>query len=148
MSHSLPVSPYVKTAGIVYFARMLDKIRLHQAGRLGTDYIENLGNGFDGRCLSLLQVDYKALVERVGQGGTDEEVLQWCFARGRKPEPDDIETWNHFMAKRGWRDEASERLAFRLKEAGMESRSAEIQTFFDFIEVDEARAPRPHWWKE
>ncbi|MDD5260766.1 MAG: DUF5069 domain-containing protein [Methylacidiphilales bacterium] len=142
-----PVSPYVKTKGIVYFARMLDKIRLHANGKLGQDFIENLGIGFDGRCLSFLKISYEDLKKRVLQGGSDDEILQWCFSRGRHPGAEEIEIWNHFMAKRGCRDEASERLEFRLNEAGLSKRKGEILTFFDFIEVDEGRPPQPDWWK-
>ncbi len=33
-----PCSDYQKTRGLIYFARMLDKIRLHAAGQLPPDY--------------------------------------------------------------------------------------------------------------
>jgi len=35
-------SPYEKVGGIVYFGRMIDKIRLHEAGQLPPEYIEYL----------------------------------------------------------------------------------------------------------
>jgi gluconokinase len=133
-------SPHEKTGGIVYFGRMLDKIRLHAAGQLPEDYIGNLGIGFDERCVKFLWVEYPALVARVKQGGSDEEILDWCFAQGRKPSEDEIEVWNEFMRKRGWNDDMSPRLQMRLKEGGFESR-VDIQTFFDFIDLDEGRAP-------
>ena len=53
-------------------------------------------------------------------GEDDEKVLAWCLANGRKPTGEDIEVWSGFMMKRGWRDDASERVAFRLKESGIE----------------------------
>jgi len=53
---------------------MLDKIRLHAKGELPSDYHANLGTGFDEKCVKFLLVDYKRLVERVKQGGTDEEI--------------------------------------------------------------------------
>ena len=131
-------SPSVKLGGIVYVVRMLDKIRLHQAGKLPEDYIPNLGGGFDGRACTFLRVAYPDLVEHVAQGGSDEEILEWCFAQGRKPSDEEIEIWNDFMSKRGWNDEMSPRLAMRLKEGGFEDRS-DIQTFFAFIDLDEGR---------
>ena len=134
-------SPYVKTGGIVYFARMLDKIRLHADGRLPAEYQANLGTGFDGRCVSFLGVGYPELVDRVKKGGTDQEILEWCFGTGRKPGADEIEVWNEFMRKRGWNDEASPTLARRLREGGFEDRT-DVQTFFDFIDLDEGRDPR------
>ena len=72
-------SPYDTGGGIVHFGRMLDKIRLQARGQLPAEYHENLGIGFDGRCCSLLRVKYADLVERVKQGGSDEQILQWCF---------------------------------------------------------------------
>ena len=67
---------------------MLDKIRLHAKGELPSDYHANLGKGFDEKCVKFLRVDYDEVVERVKQGGTDKEMLDWCFIVGRKPEDD------------------------------------------------------------
>src|SRR6202023_3309403 len=50
-------SPYVKTGGLYYFARMIDKVRLHAASRLPGDYQKVLGLGFDGRTCRFLRVD-------------------------------------------------------------------------------------------
>ena len=132
-------SPFVQVGGLVYFARMLDKIRLHARGELPPDYQANLGRGFDERCINFLRVNYKQVVERVKQGGTDEELLQWCFSMGRQPSEDEIYVWNEFMRKRGWNDEVSKTLKRRKKEAGMAGRS-EIETMFTFIDADEGRS--------
>ena len=35
MQTQTPCSDYVETKGLIYFARMLDKIRLHAAGPIG-----------------------------------------------------------------------------------------------------------------
>ena len=37
-------SCYDKVGRLIYFGRMLDKIRLHAAGQLPPDYVENLGD--------------------------------------------------------------------------------------------------------
>lgn len=136
-------SPRETLGGIVYLPRMLDKIRLHQAGKLPAEYQPNLGVGFDGRAMSFLRTDYAALVERAKQGGSDEEILEWCFENGRKPSDEEIEIWNDFLRKRGWRDEANEVLQRRLKEGGFEDRT-DIQTIFDYIDLDEGRDPKRH----
>ena len=141
MAEQVPCSPYKSTKGLVYFARMLDKIRLRAAGRLPQVYHEFLGTNFDGRCLNLLGVTYDAVKQQVAAGYRDEEILDWCLANGRNPSAEEIETWSGFMCKRGWRDDASERIVFRLKEAGLESRDAEVATMFDFIDIDEGRTP-------
>ena len=141
MKETLPRSPYDPLRGLVYFPRMLDKIRLHAAGKLPAPYHEHLGGGFDGRCVRLLGVNYEDVKQRVLAGDSDEAVFDWCVAHGRKPGVEEIETWSGFMTKRGWRDEASERVAVRLKEAGLEARDLECVTMFDFLDIDEGRTP-------
>lgn len=131
-------SPSEKVGGIVYFGRMLDKIRALARGELPADYQPNLGRGFDESCVSFLHVSYADVVALVKQGLTDEQILQRCFATGRKPTDEEVHIWNTFMRKRGWKDEISETLIRRKKEAGMEDRS-DIQTMFDFIDADEGR---------
>jgi hypothetical protein len=108
MAHVPLRSPSEKVGGLFYFGRMLDKIRLHAREELPSDYHENLGKGFDKKCVKFLRVGYDELVACVKQGGTDEEILDWCFTVGRKPNADDIYVWNEFMRKRGWNDEVSE----------------------------------------
>jgi hypothetical protein len=131
-------SPGARVGGLVYFGRMLDKIRLHAKSELPAEYQPNLGKGFDRWCVDLLQINYGELVERMKESGTDEEILDWCFAKGRRPADGDIHVWNEFMRKRGWNDEVSETLTRRKKEAGMAGRS-EIRTMFSFIDADEGR---------
>ena len=118
-------SPAKRVSGIVYFGRMLDKIRVHAKGELPAEYQPNLGKGFDGRCIALLGVNYNHLIGRVKEGGSDEEILDWCFEKGRKPSNEEIEVWNDFMRKRGWNDEAAETLARRKKESSFSDRAAE-----------------------
>ncbi len=143
MSEQYPCSPYDSIRGLVYFPRMLDKIRLHAAGNLPEVYHEHLGDGdgFDGRCLRLLGVKYADVKERVLAGEPDEAVLTWCLAHGRKPTEEEIETWSGFLMKRGWRDKHSDRVAFRVKDSKLEARDKDIATMFDFIDIDEGRTP-------
>ena len=136
---ALPVrSSAEKVSGIVYFGRMLDKIKLHAKGELPADYVPNLGKGFDRRCTAFLRVDYSAVVERVGKGGSDDEILQWCFEQGQKPSEDEVHVWNEFMRKVGWNDDTTETLTRRKQEGKMAARS-EIQTMFELIDADEGR---------
>ncbi len=136
-------SPHDKVGSLVYFGRMVDKIRLHAAGKLPEDYIPNLGDGFDKACVQLLGVAYDAVTERVKQGGSDEEILAWCREHGRPLIDQDEHFFNEFMRKRGWKDSGSERLVQRKAENGMSARD-DIQTFFDFIDADEGRPVTPH----
>ena len=75
MGKRTPSSAYKETRGLVFFARMLDKIRLKHAEQLHPDYFENLGQGLDGRCCRFLGVGYSGVRERTLSGGTDEEIL-------------------------------------------------------------------------
>lgn len=132
-------SSYEKVGGIVYFGRMLDKIRLQAAGKLPDGY--NLGakvrTWFDARCTRFLHVDYGALAQQVLSGRTDEEILKWCFENGRRPSEEEIEIWNEFMTKRGWRDSSSEALAEAKRKRGFAHRE-DIQTAFEFHRADES----------
>lgn len=136
--HSTPLSAYQETLGMNYFARMLDKIRLHSAGKLREDFRENLGSGLDGRCVNFLRVNYPDLVDRTLQGGSDEEILRWCFASGREPNEGDIFVWNQFLKKVGWQDGVSEILVRRKQESGLADRD-EIMTMAEYFEYDEGR---------
>jgi hypothetical protein len=134
-------SPYDQVGGIYYIGRMFDKIRLNAAGKLPEEYHPNLGKAFDARAITFLDIDYLSLVERVKEGGTDDDLLKWCFQRGRHPSDEEIEIWNEFMRKRGWNDSGTATLVKRLAEAHFEHRT-DIQTSFDFIDLDEGRDPR------
>jgi gluconokinase len=133
------VSPYVKTKGLVWFARMLQKARLHAVGQLGPDYTPWVGKGFDGRCLRFLKIEYAALLTRIAAGGTDEEILEWCFTAGRRPTDEEILIFNEFLVKRGIRDTDNPGQVEGYKTKNGFGSRADIQTYFDVIEADEGR---------
>jgi carbohydrate kinase (thermoresistant glucokinase family) len=134
-------SPYAKVGRLVYFGRMLDKIRLHAAGQLPVeDYAANLGQGFDARCCTFLRVNYDELKARVLVGDlTDAQLLAWCEQRGGGRSDEECEIWCGFMMKRGWRDAGAEVLAKRIRESNLESKP--VQTMFDYLDFDEGRDP-------
>ena len=140
--HAKPKSGYEKVAGMSYFPRMLDKIRLHARGELHPDYHENLGivRSGDGFCCGFLGVRYGDLRERALQGGTDEEILRWCFERGRKLDRINLMIWNEFARKLGWNDVVSAGLQ-KLKAAESLADRDDIVTVFDYFDVDEGRKP-------
>lgn len=118
---------------------MLDKARAHARGELPEEWVPNLGKGFDGRCLRFLHLDYEDVVAKVKEGGSDEEVLRWALEKGRTPSEEEVEIWNEFMRKTGWNDEATEILVRRKKESGLSERD-DIETMFQYIDVDEGRS--------
>jgi gluconokinase len=137
-----PKSPKEMTSGMIYFPRMLDKIRLHARGELHEDYHKNLGGqrAADGVCSNFLRVSYADLRERVLQGGSDEEILEWCFEKGRRLNEGDLFVWNGFASKLGWRDVATPTLERAKEKAGISDRD-DIATIPDFIDFDEDRVP-------
>jgi hypothetical protein len=134
-------SPFEQVGGIVYFGRMLDKIRLNAAGKLPEGWQPARGatmsGSFDARCCRFLHIDYGALEAETLKGRSDDEMLAWAFEKGRKPTDEEIEVWNGFMTKRGWRDAGTQRLRERLAEIGLAPGT--VQTMFEFIDLDEGR---------
>lgn len=122
----------------MYFPRMLDKIRLQAAGKLDAGYQENFGKGVDGWCTDFLRVSHADLAKRVGEGGTDEEIFEWCQSQGRVLNRTDLFVWNQFILKLGWNDVATRVLDRQKAEAGLSERG-DILTLADFMDVDEGR---------
>ena len=131
-------SPYEKICGLVYFGRMLDKIRTLTRGELRPDYVEDFEQDFDQKCAMFLGVSYELLINYVNQGLTDEAILQSCFGMGHRRSEGEIHMWNEFMRKRGWNDELSGTLEDQKKKRAMLSRS-EIKTMFQFMDADSGR---------
>ena len=131
-------SPYEKTCGLVYFGRMLDKIRRLAGAELPPEYVEDFEKDCDQKCATFLGVSYELLVDYVNEGLTDQAILQSCFGMGHRPSEGEIHMWNEFMRKRGWNDELSGTLEDQKKKRAMLSRS-EIQTVFQFIDADSGR---------
>jgi gluconokinase len=135
-------SPSEQLQGLVYFARMIDKIRLAAAGKLPEGWHAARGTtmtgSFDARCCRFLHIDYAALEAETLKGDkTEAELLEWAFAQGRRPTDEEIEVWNAFMLKRGWHDAGTQRLNERLAEIGLPPGT--VQTMFEFIDLDEGR---------
>ena len=135
-----PKSPKEKADGMVYFPRMLDKIRLHAKGELGEEYHKNMGipRSADGMCLNFLRVNYDELRERVLQGGSDEEVLEWCYEKGRRLNAGDLLVWNEFMTKFGWNDFRTHVLNETKQKLGIADRD-DIQTIPELMDFEEKR---------
>ena len=135
---TLPCSPLDETAGLKYFPRMVGKIRLHAAGRLWDDLHANLGKGSDGALVDFLHIHYDELKARVIEGGTDEEILQWCQERSRVLNDNEKLIWNHYVKTLGWNDHITAILAKRKADGGIGDRD-DIQTISHYIDVDEGR---------
>ena len=140
---SFPIrSPRHQTGGIVVFGRIVDKIRLNAEGNLPDGYHVGIVPGnrtFDDRLCKFLGVEFEEFSARVLEGGSDDELLAWCYENGSKPDAERIEVWNAFLTKRGWHDPATTGFAKSKAEAGFADRE-DIQTFFDLMDAEEGRA--------
>ena len=135
-------SPRAKLGGLHHFGRMLDKIRSDLAGTLPEDYRENLGLsvGLVGFLCGFLGVKFEDIRQKVSEGSSDEELVEWCFANGLRPNPMQRRIWNGFSEKFGWRDMATTAIESFKEEDGLEKRE-DILTAFDLIDEQENREP-------
>lgn len=137
---AFPKSANESCEGVRYFPRLLDKIRLHLRGELPAEYQKNFGapRSADGALCNFLRVRHVDLIERAKQGGSDEEILAWCFENGRQPNAGDLVLWNSFASKIGFRDFASPILKEAKQRLGIEHRE-DIQTMPDLMDFEEGR---------
>ena len=136
-------SPRAKLGGLHHFGRMLDKIRSDIARTLPEDYRENLGLsvGLDGFLCGFLGVKFEDIRQKVSEGSSDEELVEWCFANGLRPNPMQRRIWNGFSEKFGWRDMATTAIESFKEEDGLEKRE-DILTAFDLIDEQEGRGDK------
>lgn len=127
-------------AGWAYLPRLVDKIRLHLAGRLHPDYQGNfLHKGFDKLWFERAGVSPETLVDVVRRSVTDGEVCDWVGANVRKTDGEKAahrdDLFNH---GRDGDPALRERLEMRKQQSGLGHRT-DIQAFVDYIDADERR---------
>ena len=143
INQSYPRSPKVLLGGIAHLARFIDKIRLRNAGQI-QDY-NYFTVGFDKYLVDFLGIDAKSFEQRVLAGGTDEELLAWVKANGRKPSDREIVQWSQGLLVSGPKDDAArQRFQGRLQEIANKrgvavSSLPSVTTWADVIELDEGR---------
>ena len=134
-----PRSPRETMCGWMHLPRYVDKIRLHLAGKLSTDYQENFGKGFDGRWLQSAGLAHDQFIEIVRNTICDGEVCDWVGANVKKT---DAEKKAHAEGMLNYPkpdDQAMQnRLKLRKEQAGLSDRE-DIKSFVDFIDADEKR---------
>ena len=128
-------SPRAKLGGLHHLGRMLDKIRCDIEGTLPEEYRPNLGLsiGLDGFLCGFLGLKFEDIRHKVTEGLSDEELVEWYFANGLRPNPMQRRIWNGFSEKFGWRDLATSVIDNTKKENGLENRE-DIFTAFDLID--------------
>lgn len=137
-----PASPYAQCGGLVYFPRMLSKMRLFAAGELPEAYHANRGNRADALLCEWLGVSYADLERAVLEGQlSDEDALDWVEQHRNAPiSPGLKKVWNDFITKRGWNDDRTASLLVEVGEAGLIHQG--IQTVFQLMVAEEGH-PMP-----
>ena len=134
-----PRSPREIMDGWHYLPRYVDKIRLHLAGKLHSDYTENLGKGFDGMWLKAAGVTHEQMIEVVKKSITDGEVYDWVRANVKRSPAEKNAHWQNVLSRPLANDEAAcARFKIRKEQSGLSHRD-DIKTFVDYIDADEKR---------
>jgi len=134
-----PRSPRETMCGWMHLPRFIDKLRLHNAGKLHTDYQANLCQGFDGLWLKTAGVDAETFKQVVRNSLTDGEVCDWVRTQVDKPESVKAEHRAQMLNYPKSDDAGMQaRLKQRKADAGLAHRD-DIRTFVDFIDADEKR---------
>ncbi len=127
-------------AGWAYLPRLVDKIRLHLAGRLHPDYQANfLHKGFDRLWFDRAGIRPEQLVEVVRQSITDGEVCDWVAKNVGQP-ASVREAHREYLFNHGRQGdpELRARLEMRKEQSGLGHRT-DLETFVDYIDADEKR---------
>ena len=134
-----PRSPRETMCGWMHLPRFIDKIRLHLAGKLHSDYQANFCKGFDQLWLELAGVDSKEFIEVVKRSTTDGEVCDWVYHHVKKPDSVKAEQRERMLNYPRKDDPATqERLKMRKQQSNLTHRQ-DIQCFVDYIDADEKR---------
>ena len=138
-----PRSPKIRLGNIAHLGRMIDKVRLRQAGQI-PDY-NYLTVGFDRYLLDFLELDTSAFEQNVRDGGTDQDILDWVRAQMTTRTPEELAGWNERIEASGPMDDtAKSRFQQRLEDVA-KKRGVPVATlphvtaWADLIELDEDR---------
>jgi hypothetical protein len=134
-----PRSPRETMDGWHYLPRYIDKIRLHLAGKLHSDYTENFGKGFDGFWLKAAGVRHEQFIEVVKKSVTDGEVCDWVRKNVKRTADEKAAHWQDVLSRPKAGDEAAcARFKQRKEQSGFAHRD-DLTTFVDYIDADEKR---------
>jgi len=134
-----PRSPRETMDGWIYLPRYVDKIRLHLAGKLHSDYHQNFSKGFDGLWLKCAGITHEQFVEVVKNSVTDGQVCDWV-RQNVKRSPAEKATHREKVLSVPRADDAAGLARFQTRKAEANcAHRDDIQTFVDLIDADEKR---------
>ena len=133
-----PRSPRETMCGWAWLPRFIDKVRLHSAGKLHSDYQDNFTKGFDGSWLKAAGVTAEQMIQVIKQSTTDGQVADWVRENIKKSDAEKA-AFHDYLFKRGTEGgEITDRLKLRKEQSGLAHRD-DIKTFVDYIDADEKR---------
>ena len=122
-----------------HLPRYVDKVRLHLAGKLHSDYTENLGKGFDALWLKIAGLTHEQMISVIRNAVTDGQVCDWVRQNVKKSAVDKEAHWQDMYHRPKPGDaEAAARLQTRKEQSSLAHRD-DIKTFVDYIDADEKR---------
>jgi hypothetical protein len=134
-----PRSPRETMDGWHYLPRYIDKIRLHLAGQLHSDYTDNLGKGFDGMWLKAAGLTHEQFVEIVKNSLSDGEVFDWVRQNVKRTPAEKAAHWQDVLSRPLASDPSAQaRLEKRKAESNL-AHLTDLKTFVDYIDADEKR---------
>lgn len=143
MSAPYPRSAKIRLGNIAHLGRMIDKVRLRQAGQI-PDY-NYLTVGFDRYLLDFLELDTPAFEQKVQDGGTDQDILDWVRAQMTTRTQEELAGWNERIETSGPMDDTAKRRFQQRLEDVAKKRGVSVATlphvtaWSDLIELDEDR---------
>jgi hypothetical protein len=125
--------------GWMHLPRYIDKIRLHLAGKLHSDYHANFSKGFDAMWLKAAGVAHEQMVDVVKGSFIDGQVYDWVRANVKKS-ASEKRAHAEMMLNRPAADDAAaqERFKQRKQEFNLGHRD-DVRTFVDLNDADEKR---------
>jgi len=138
-----PRSPKEQVGGLCHLGRLIDKIRMRNAGKI-QDY-NYLTVGFDKYLLDKLEIEGADMERRVLQGGMDAEIADWVQSNGKTLSDQEKAEWNNMVLTFGPKAEMAQKAFDRNLAAIAEKRGvpleqfAHIKTWYELIEHDEGR---------
>jgi Domain of unknown function (DUF5069) len=130
-----PRSPRCRFGGYVILPRLPDKGHATLAGK---NRECNYDAPFNQHIVNFVGFEPAALLEQLGAGKGDAEILEWLKSNARdQPAPWEIEPWSEYMIRRT-PDSDAETLAFFFRRVGSFSKTREdIKTWMDLIDLDD-----------
>ena len=138
-----PRSPKEQVGGLCHLGRLIDKVRMRNAGQI-QDY-NYLTVGFDKYLLDKLEIKGEDFEKRVLQGGTDVEIADWVQANGKALTDEEKAEWNNMVLTFGPKAPMAQQafdknLAAIAQKRGVSvEQLPSIKTWFELIEHDEDR---------